>query len=321
MADTKSSELTTSVLIPCHNEAASIAQVITDFRRVLPEADIYVFDNNSTDGTREVAEATGAVVREEPWQGKGNVVRRMFADVDSDIYIMVDGDATYDAGAAPGMVDLLLRKHLDMVSGARVSEAKDAYRSGHRFGNIMLTTIVRLLFGNKFTDMLTGYRVFSRRFVKSFPALSRGFEIETELTIHALELRMPVAEIETRYGGRPENSASKLNTWRDGFRILRTIGRLLRAERPFLFYTSIAVLLAGVAIALAWPLFITFAETGMVPRFPTAILATGLMILASLSMACGLILETVTRGRQEMRRMFYLSVPPLHSRRHSERQT
>ncbi len=261
------------------------------------------------------------MVREEPWQGKGNVVRRMFADVDSDIYIMVDGDATYDAGAAPGMVDLLLRKHLDMVSGARVSEAKDAYRSGHRFGNIMLTTIVRLLFGNKFTDMLTGYRVFSRRFVKSFPALSRGFEIETELTIHALELRMPVAEIETRYGGRPENSASKLNTWRDGFRILRTIGRLLRAERPFLFYTSIAVLLAGVAIALAWPLFITFAETGMVPRFPTAILATGLMILASLSMACGLILETVTRGRQEMRRMFYLSVPPLHSRRHSERQT
>ncbi len=311
--------LTTAVLVPCHNEEASIAKVVNDFRTVVPEAKIYVFDNNSTDRTIDVARQAGAIVRKEPWQGKGNVVRRMFSDVDADVYIMVDGDDTYDAQAAPEMIDLLLREHLDMVSGIRVSGEKQAYRAGHRFGNVLLTSIVRFLFGNKFSDMLTGYRVFSRRFVKSFPALSRGFEIETELSVHALELRMPVAEIATRYGGRPENSTSKLNTWRDGFRILRTIGRLLRAERPFLFFVTIATVLTITALVLAWPVFLTFAQTGTVPRLPTAILATGLMILASLSAACGLILETVTRGRQETRRMFYLAVPALHSRRQPER--
>lgn len=308
-----------SVLLPCHNEEAAIAQVISDFRKALPEADIFVFDNNSTDGTADIAAGAGAIVRKEPWQGKGNVVRRMFADIESDVYVMADGDATYDAGAAPDMIDLLLRDNLDMVSGARASDEAAAYRSGHRFGNVLLTSIVRFLFGNKFRDMLTGYRVFSRRFVKSFPALSRGFEIETELTVHALELRMPVAEVVTQYGGRPENSSSKLNTWADGFRILRTIAKLLRAERPLLFYGGLGLLLALSAIILAWPVFVTFARTGTVPRFPTAILATGLMILSSLSVACGLILETVTRGRQELRRMFYLNVPALRSRRRDER--
>ncbi|NNF52667.1 MAG: glycosyltransferase [Gammaproteobacteria bacterium] len=308
-----------SVLLPCHNEEASIAKVISDFRTALPEAEIYVFDNNSTDRTAVIAAKSGARVRKEPWQGKGNVVRRMFSDIESDVYVMADGDDTYDASVSPELIDLLLRDNLDMVSGARESDQRAAYRAGHRFGNVLLTSIVRFLFGNKFSDMLTGYRVFSRRFVKSFPALSRGFEIETELTVHALELRMPVAEITTRYGGRPENSSSKLNTWRDGFRILRTIGRLLRAERPLLFYGGIGLLLAAVAIVLAWPVFVTFAQTGTVPRFPTAILATGLMILASLSVACGLILETVTRGRQELRRMFYLNVPALRSRRRDER--
>lgn len=319
MAATGQTALRISVLLPCHNEEASIAQVISDFKAALPEAVIYVFDNNSTDRTAIFAAKAGARVRKEPWQGKGNVVRRMFSDVESDVYVMADGDTTYDAGAAPEMIDLLLREHLDMVSGARVSDERAAYRAGHRFGNVLLTSIVRFLFGNKFRDMLTGYRIFSRRFVKSFPALSRGFEIETELTVHALELRMPVAEIDTKYGGRPDNSASKLNTWRDGFRILRTIGKLLRAERPLLFYASIALLLAVAAVVLAWPVFVTFAQTGQVPRFPTAILATGLMILASLSLACGLVLETVTRGRQEMRRMFYLNVPALRSRRRDER--
>lgn len=308
-----------AVLLPCHNEEASIAKVVGDFRAALPQAEVYVFDNNSTDRTALFAARAGATVRKEPWQGKGNVVRRMFSDIESDVYVMADGDATYDANAAPEMIDMLLRDHLDMVSGVRVSDQAAAYRAGHRFGNILLTAIVRFLFGNKFTDMLTGYRVFSRRFVKSFPALSRGFEIETELSVHALELRMPVAELATTYGGRSGNSASKLNTWGDGFRILRTIGRLLRAERPLLFYGSIAVLLAVLAVGLAWPLFVTFAQTGTVPRFPTAVLATGLMILACLSIACGLILETVTRGRQELRRMFYLNIPALRSRRRDER--
>lgn len=319
MTSAESTPLKIAVLLPCHNEEASITRVVADFKNVLPDAEIFVFDNNSTDRTCELAEQAGATVRAEPWQGKGNVVRRMFADLEADVYVMADGDDTYDSSAAPAMIDLLLRQHLDMVSGARVSDEKAAYRAGHRFGNVLLTSIVGLLFGSKFSDMLTGYRVFSRRFVKSFPALSRGFEIETELSVHALELRMPVAEVETRYKTRPEDSVSKLNTWRDGFRILRTIGRLLRAERPFLFYSSIALILALLAVVLAWPLFITFAQTGTVPRFPTAVLTTGLMILASLSLACGLILETVTRGRQELRRMFYLSVPALRSRRDPER--
>lgn len=319
MADLEPAPLRISVLLPCYNEEASIAQVVSDFRAALPDAEIYVFDNNSTDQTANIAAKAGAKVRKEPWQGKGNVVRRMFSDVESDIYVMADGDTTYDANASPEMIDLLLRENLDMVSGARVSDQRAAYRAGHRFGNVLLSSIVRFLFGNKFSDMLTGYRIFSRRFVKSFPALSRGFEIETELTVHALELRMPVAEVATRYGGRPDNSASKLSTWRDGFRILRTIGRLLRAERPLLFYGSIGLVLAVSAIALAWPVFVTYVQTGTVPRLPTAILATGLMILSSLSVTCGLILETVTRGRQELRRMFYLNVPAPRSRRISER--
>jgi glycosyltransferase involved in cell wall biosynthesis len=297
-----------AVLLPCYNEQAAIAQTVAGFRAVLPDAKIYVYDNNSTDRTCEVAAAAGAIVRTERMQGKGNVVRRMFADIEADIYVMADGDATYEAKAAPAMVAQLIDEQLDMVVGARHSEVDEAYRRGHRFGNAMLTTMLAWAFGRSFSDILTGYRVFSRRFVKSFPVLSAGFEIETEISVHALEMRMPVAEVVTAYAARPEGSVSKLSTYSDGWRILRTIAMLFRFERPLLFFGSLAAVLALAAIVLAVPLIITFFDTGLVPRFPTAILATGLMILAALNGFCGLILDTVVRGRREVRRLAYLAM-------------
>jgi glycosyltransferase involved in cell wall biosynthesis len=297
-----------AVLIPCYNEEAAIATVVTDFRASLPGADIYVYDNNSRDRTLEFARAAGANVRTERRQGKGNVVRRMFADIDADIYVLVDGDATYHAGSAPAMVQLLLDDDLDMVVGCRVHTDTQAYRRGHEFGNALLTGFVARLFGKTFTDILSGYRVFSRRFVKSFPALSKGFETEAELTVHALGLRMAVAEVETPYGARPEGSVSKLSTYRDGFRILRLILVLYKHERPFLFFAVVASLLVIVSVGLAVPIVIDWLNTGLVPRVPTAILSTGIMILACLSLMAGLILETVTRGRQEMKRLLYLQI-------------
>jgi len=298
-----------AVLLPCFNEEAAIGQTVAAFRAQLPAATIYVYDNNSTDRTATVAAAAGAVVRNERMQGKGNVVRRMFADVEADIYVMADGDATYDASAAPAMVEQLLAEQLDMVVGARQSEVEAAYRRGHRFGNKLLTGMLSRLFGRSFSDILSGYRVFSRRFVKSFPVLTGGFEIETEISVHALELKMPVGERITAYGARPEGSASKLSTYRDGWRILNTIATLFRIERPILFFGLIGALLALVALILAVPLVMTFIQTGLVPRLPTAVLITGLMILAFLNGLCGLILDTVVRGRREVRRLAYLSLP------------
>ena len=297
-----------AILLPCYNEAAAIGQTIADFRAALPGATIYVYDNNSSDGTAEIARAAGAVVRTELMQGKGHVVRRMFADVEADIYVMADGDATYEAAAAPGLIALLRDEQLDMVVGARKSEVEAAYRPGHRLGNKLLTGMLAWLFGRTFTDILSGYRVFSRRFVKSFPVLSEGFEIETEISVHALELRMPVAERITAYAARPEGSESKLNTYRDGWRILMMILTLFRVEKPLAFFGLIGGALGGLSIGLSIPLFLTYFETGLVPRFPTAILATGIMLLAFLNGFCGLILDTVVRGRREMRRLAYLAV-------------
>jgi glycosyltransferase involved in cell wall biosynthesis len=303
------SDLRIAVLIPCYNEEASIALVVRDFRAVLPGAAIYVYDNNSKDRTVELARASGAVVRTEPLQGKGNVVRRMFADVEADVYVLVDGDDTYHAPSAPLLISKLVSEQLDMVNGARVTEIVEAYRPGHRFGNMVLTGIVANIFGNRVADMLSGYRVFSRRFVKSFPALSGGFEIETELTVHALELRMPMSDVETPYKDRPPGSTSKLRTYYDGFRILKLILVLVKEERPLQFFSLLSTMLAVIAIILAGPVLMTFLQTGLVPRLPTAVLSTGLMLLAFLSLTCGLILETVTRGRREMKRMQYLSIP------------
>ena len=297
-----------AVLVPCYNEEKSIATVVADFRAALPSATIFVFDNNSTDRTVEIARAAGAEVFTEPHQGKGHVVRRMFTDIEADIYILVDGDATYDAPSAPKMVDLLLRERLDMVVGTRVDHEVAAYRTGHRTGNWLLTTFVAQVFGRAFTDMLSGYRVFSRRFVKSFPVLSGGFEIETELTVHALELGLPVAEVPTPYYARVSGSTSKLNTWRDGFRILGTIFKLYRAERPLRFFGTIGAMLALIAIGLAIPVLVTYFETGLVPRLPTAILSMGLIVLAFLCVAAGLILDTVTRGRRETKLFAYLAL-------------
>ena len=296
-----------AVLLPCYNEEAAIAQTIAGFRAALPTAAIYVYDNNSRDRTVEVARAAGAVVRTERQQGKGHVVRRMFADVDADVYIMADGDLTYDPEAAPLMVEQLLTEQLDMVVGTRQHEEKDAYRGGHVIGNRLFTGLLAGLFGRSFTDIFSGYRVFSRRFVKSFPVLSSGFEIETEMSVHALELRMPVGEQVTSYGARPEGSASKLSTFRDGWRILKTIAVLYRIERPVLFFGSIGAALLVAALILSIPLALTYIDTGLVPRVPTAILVTGMAIVATLCFFAGLILDTVTRGRREMRRLAYLA--------------
>ncbi len=296
-----------AVLLPCFNEEAAIGQTVRDFRAALPDATIYVYDNNSSDQTAAVAAAAGAVVRNELMQGKGRVVRRMFADIEADVYIMADGDATYEAAAAPTLIKLLWDEKLDMVVGSRKSEVEEAYRRGHRLGNRLLTGMLARLFGRSFTDILSGYRVFSRRFVKSFPVLAAGFEIETEMSVHALEMRMPVAERVTAYAARPEGSVSKLSTYRDGWRILNTIMRLFRFERPIAFFGTIAAVIALAALILAVPLFITFHQTGEVPRFPTAILVTGMMVLATLNVMTGLILDTVVRGRLELRRLAYLS--------------
>lgn len=301
-----------AVVIPCYNEEVAIDQTVRAFREALPEAVVYVYDNNSKDRTVEFAEAAGAVVRRERMQGKGNVIRRMLADVEADVYVLADGDATYDAGAARDMIDLLVSERLDMVVGSRKNTSRLAYRRGHQFGNWLLTSILAKLFGHTFNDILSGYRVFSRRFAKSFPALSSGFEIETEMCVHALELRMPVAEVETHYRERPEGSQSKLSTYRDGWRILRTIVGLYRIERPMLFFGFLAAILGLLAIGLAVPLAITYASTGLVPRLPTAILATGLALLSALCFFSGMILDTVVRGRIEMRRIAYLSVDQAH---------
>ena len=308
---TATQTLRVAVLVPCFNEEAAIATVVSDFRKALPAAGIFVYDNNSRDRTVEVARAAGAEVRSERRQGKGHVVRRMFADIEADIYVLVDGDATYDAPSAPGMIDALVNDHLDMVVGVRVDQSTAAYRRGHRTGNRMLTGFLATVFGEAFRDILSGYRVFSRRFVKSFPVLSDGFEIETELSVHALELALPVGEIETPYFARPAGSVSKLNTWRDGFRILGTILKLYRSEKPLRFFTAIGGFLALVSIGLAVPIVVTFLEEGLVPRLPTAVLSTGLMIVAMLSVSSGLVLDTVTRGRREMKLLAYLSHPAI----------
>lgn len=299
-----------AVIIPCYNEEHSIADVVRGFKAALPSARIYVFDNNSTDDTVAIASAAGALIRHETLQGKGHVVRRMFADVNADAYVMADGDSTYDPGCAGEMVNRLFDERLDMVVGRRVAAQVAAYPTGHRFGNRLLTYAVSNLFGKRFSDILSGYRVFSRRFVKSFPAMSTGFEIETELTIHALELQLPVCEIATPYRIRSTGSTSKLRTYIDGLKILRLILVLYKNERPLKFFSAIAAAFVTVALALGIPLVITFIKTGLVPRQPTAILATGLVLLSALSFVSGLILDTVTRGRREMRRLAYLAIPP-----------
>lgn len=297
-----------AVILPCYNEETAIPSTIARFQMALPDASIYVYDNNSTDNTVAVAKAAGAIVRREAQQGKGAVVRRMFADIEADVYVLADGDDTYEAAAAPDMIARLLDEQLDMVVGVRESKIDEAYRRGHRFGNWMLTSLLTAMFGRSFSDILTGYRVFSRRFVKSFPVLSRGFEIETEISVHALELAMPTAEISTLYGARTEGSVSKLSTYGDGFRILRTMVALYRNERPFLFFGFLAVLFALLSILLAVPLFQEYLATGLVPRIPTAILVTGIMIAAIFFFFVGLILDTVTRGRREMKRLVYLQL-------------
>ena len=306
----EAAEVRIAVLVPCYNEEAAVATVVADFRNSLPTAKIFVYDNNSSDRTAEVARAAGAEVRNERRQGKGHVVRRMFADIDADIYVLVDGDATYDAASAPRMIDTLMSDHLDMVVGFRVDQVQAAYRPGHRTGNLMLTGFLSAVFGAAFKDILSGYRVFSRRFVKSFPVLSDGFEIETELSVHALELALPVAEIETPYYARPAGSFSKLNTWRDSFRILGTILKLYRSEKPLRFFTAMGIFLMLVSIGLAVPVIVTYFEQGLVPRLPTAVLSMGLMIMAVLAVSSGLVLDTVTRGRREIKLLAYLSQPP-----------
>jgi glycosyltransferase involved in cell wall biosynthesis len=308
------SELEIAVLVPCFNEEAAIGKVVADFRAALPTATIYVYDNSSTDGTATVARAAGAEVRGEYRRGKGNVVRRMFQDVEADVYVMVDGDDTYDAGVAPALVARLVDENLDMVVGRRVETHAAAYRAGHRLGNAALTGLVRWLFAAKIVDMLSGYRVFSRRFVKSFPSFSREFEIETELTVHAMQMKMPVAEVDTDYKERPAGSTSKLRTFRDGWRILLTITNLMRNERPLLFFTLVGALVTAIAIALGIPIFLEWLDTGLVPRLPTAILATGLVVIGVLCVATGLILDLVAHVRRETKRLAYLAYPAPRAR-------
>ena len=300
-----------AVIIPCFNEALSIGQTLDELKAALPDAALHVFDNNSTDDTSAVARHHGATVTPVRLRGKGNVIRRMFADVQADVYVMVDGDATYDPTHLKKHVDMLLEQRLDMVVGCRKDDGLNpqTYRPGHRWGNRLLTGSVANIFGGQFTDMLSGYRVFSRRYVKSFPATSQGFETETELTVHALELRMPYAEVDILYRSRPEGSVSKLSTFKDGWRILKTILKLFISERPMAFFAILAGLLALLSIGITVPLALTYLDTGLVPRIPTALLATGLMLCAMLSLVCGAVLHTVTMGRQEIKRLIYLSIP------------
>jgi glycosyltransferase involved in cell wall biosynthesis len=317
-----SDDLEIAILVPCHNEEVTIANVVRDFRAQMPHAAVYVYDNNSTDNTAQIAADAGAIVRKETQQGKGHVVRRMFSDVEASVFVLVDGDDTYDAASVGKLVDTLLSEHVDTVNARRVSNMDAAYPFGHQFGNRMLTGIVNWLFGKRCTDILSGYRAFSRRFVKSFPALSTGFEIETELTVHGLSLNIPMAEIDTPYKDRPEDSDSKLNTYRDGFRILWTIMILTKDYRPFFFYSIISATLAGFSLAIGIPIVIEFLNTGLVPRFPTAFLAASVMVLAFLSLATGLILDSVARGRREAKRLHYLALTWLgQSRRGVSRQS
>jgi glycosyltransferase involved in cell wall biosynthesis len=312
------SRLDIAILVPCYNEERAIAKVVADFRAALPNTPVYVYDNNSRDNTVAAAKEAGAVVRRETHQGKGYVVRRMFNDIEADVYVLVDGDATYDAPSAPAMIEKLIDDRLDMVVATRVDQDVQAYRRGHRTGNWLLTGFVAHIFGHAFTDILSGYRVFSRRFVKSFPILSGGFEIETELTVHALELELPVGEVATPYYSRPSGSVSKLNTWHDGFRILWTVFRLYRVERPLPFFGAVGIALVVMSIGLAIPILVTYLQEGLVPRLPTAVLATGLVLLGFLSIAVGLILDTVTRGRREAKLMAYLALrAPGEERRRS----
>jgi glycosyltransferase involved in cell wall biosynthesis len=310
-SDVAASDLRIAVLIPCYNEATSIGRVVADFQAALPEAIIYVYDNNSEDNTVELARAAGAIVRSETLQGKGNVIRRMFADVEADVYVLVDGDDTYDAAAASKMVRRLTESQLDMVNGRRVTEIAAAYRPGHRFGNALLTGIVRRIFGSRVRDLLSGYRVFSRRFVKSFPALASGFETETEFTIHALELNMPIAELPTVYKERPKGSVSKFRTLSDGLRVLRTVVVLVKEERPLQFFSLAALVFFLFGLGLGIPVIMEFFATGFVPRLPTAVLATGLVVLSVLSLSCGLVLDSVARGRKAMKRLAYLAIPAI----------
>jgi glycosyltransferase involved in cell wall biosynthesis len=298
-----------AVLAPCYNEEIAVRKVVEDFRAALPGATIFVYDNNSQDRTAEVARSAGAIVRTERLRGKGNVVRRMFADIEADVYVLVDGDDTYDAASAPLLIRKLLEESLDMVNAVRVESSASAYRRGHRLGNRLLTGFVAWIFGSRSSDMLSGYRIFSRRFVKSFPALAAGFEIETELTVHALELRLPIAEMPTPYRERPAGSVSKLNTYGDGMRIARMIFKLIKEEKPLAFFLAAAAVLAGASLVLGFPVLIEYRKTGLVPRLPTAVLSMGLMLMAFLSFTCGLVLDTVTRGRIEAKRLAYLNIP------------
>lgn len=298
-----------AVLVPCYNEQATIAKVVADFRAALPDADIYVYDNNSTDATAAEATKAGARVRNENWQGKGNVVRRMFADIEADVYILTDGDDTYDAAAAPGMVQQLIDEGYDIVSGKRIATGSAAYRPGHVLGNHLLTGLTSIMFHVKLDDMLTGYRIMSRRFVKSFPLTSQGFAIETELTVHAVRMLVPQIEVPTTYKERPEGSVSKLSTFRDGWRILMMISLLLRKERPLFFYGVFFLIFALLSFAIGIPLVVEYMHTGLVPRLPSAVLCTGLMMVAFLCLICGIILDTVTRGRWELKRLTYLLYP------------
>lgn len=296
-----------AVVIPCYNEEATIATVVQDFHASLPDATIYVYDNNSSDGTIAAARKAGAIVRVEPRQGKGNVVRRMFADVEADIYILTDGDDTYEAGAAPEMVRQMIAEGYDIVAGKRIAvDEAAAYRPGHVLGNRLLTGLTATMFNVKLDDMLTGYRVMSRRFVKSFPFTTGGFAIETELTVHAVRMLVPMIEVPTKYKERPEGSVSKLSTYRDGWRILMTIGLLLRKERPLFFYGFFFLLFAAASFAIGIPVVVEYFQTGLVPRLPSAVLVTGMMMVAFLCLVCGIILDTVTRGRWELKRVAYL---------------
>jgi len=304
-------DLTIAVLLPCYNEEVAIPKVVADFRAALPQATIYVYDNNSTDNTVAAARAAGAVVRTETQQGKGHVVRRMFADIQADLYVLADGDDTYEAKAAPEMIRLLVDNQLDMVNGVRVTDVQAAYRHGHRFGNRVLTGMVTFIFGDRVQDMLSGYRVFSRRFVKSFPALASGFETETEFTVHALELNMPVGEVPTAYKERPAGSASKLRTYSDGLRILHAILLLVKETRPLQFFSAIGGILFLVGVILSVPVVLDYMRTGLVPRLPTAVLSVAIVELAVLSMVCGLILDSVARGRKEAKRLAYLTMLPV----------
>lgn len=298
-----------AILIPCYNEELAIGQVVKDCHKYLPQAMVYVYDNNSRDNTVQMAQDAGAIVRSETHQGKGNVVRRMFADVEADVYVMTDGDATYDIASVPQMIDKLINENLDMVTGVRKSQSEQAYRAGHQFGNRLMTKIVHLFFGKQTEDMLSGLRVFSRRFVKAYPANSKGFEIETELTVFSASMRLPVADYETPYYARPEGSVSKLSTFKDGWRILKMIALLIKEERPLLFFGLGAIGLAVLSVLCAVPVIYEYWQTGLVPRVPTTILSVGLMLCAGVSLTLALILDSVAKSRQEFRRMKYLATP------------